>query len=70
MSFKISKLIMGYDYADRYTKTELSVSGLLDNVQFNTVEGLNIGVVTQFVKRYQDRRSWRTELGTRAWFCN
>ncbi len=67
--FKISKLIMGYDYADRYTKTEWSVSGLLDNVQFNTVEGLNIGVVTQFVKRYEDRRSWRTELKTRYGFA-
>jgi hypothetical protein len=33
------------------------------------VEGLNIGVVTQFVKRYEDRRSWRAALKTRYGFA-
>lgn len=67
--FKFANIISGYQFEDRYTKTDYSISGLLESVQFNTVEGLNIGVGTTFRKRFEDRRYVLTELSGRYGFA-
>ena len=67
-NFKPANLITGYTYRNRYYKTETSISSLLENVQFNTVEGLNIGLGLGFVKSYENRKSWETRLNVRYGF--
>ena len=52
--FKLQGLLMGgYDYSNRYKKYSWTVSSLIQNVQYNTVEGLNIGAKFNFNKRYE-----------------
>ncbi len=43
-------LLTGYQYRKRYRKLTYSFSPLIENLQFNTVEGCNIGLSTTFTK--------------------
>jgi hypothetical protein len=68
--FSFSDLIGGYSYSDRYHKREYSFSSLLQNIQFNTVEGLNAGIAASVEKNYEDRRSVTTGVHARYGFSN
>jgi len=68
--FKAGNLLAGYTYRDRYSKTEISFSSLLETIQFNTVEGLNTGIGASIEKGFEDRRSLHTNLRVRYGFSN
>ncbi|MEO8151316.1 MAG: DUF5686 and carboxypeptidase regulatory-like domain-containing protein [Bacteroidia bacterium] len=52
--FKAGELLLGgYGYSNRYKKYNWNVSSLLENIQYNTIEGLNIGAKFDFYKRYE-----------------
>ncbi len=62
--FKAGNLLSGYTYSDRYSKTTISFSSMLENIQFNTVEGLAIGLEADMEKKFESLRS--LELGAMA----
>lgn len=68
--FKTGNLITGYNYRSRYRKTNYTFSGMLDNIQFNTVEGWNIGMNTSFEKTLEKRKSFNGALNFRYGFSN
>jgi len=49
-------LLTGYNYRQRYKKQAFDFSPLIQNVQFNTVEGLNFGLVPEYTKTYENKR--------------
>jgi hypothetical protein len=68
--FKFGNIISGYMHENRYRKTEFSIASLLEAIQFNTVEGLNIGVGLGFEKKYENRKSYNADLNVRYGFSN
>jgi hypothetical protein len=68
--FKTGNLITGYNYRSRFRKTNYTFSGMLDNIQFNTVEGLNIGLNTTVEKTMEKRKSLNAALNVRYGFSN
>ena len=50
--------ITGYTYRNSYEKWSLSYNGLLDQLSFNTVQGLNSSVGVSFFKRQNDKGKW------------
>jgi len=68
--FKTGNLITGYNYRSRYRKTNYTFSGMLDNIQFNTVEGLNIGLSSAVEKTLEKRKSINGALNIRYGFSN
>lgn len=53
----VSKVVLtGYNYRQRYKKQEFNFSPLIQNVQFNTVEGLNFSLAPTYTKRYEERK--------------
>lgn len=53
--FKPGALLLGgYSYNQSYLKRSFSVSPLIQNIQFNTVEGLNLGVALGYRKGDED----------------
>jgi hypothetical protein len=51
--FKFSNLFFGYTYSNRYKKRSLSISPLIENVGFNTVQGLNAELTVSYNKSYE-----------------
>jgi hypothetical protein len=52
-------LLTGYEYRQRYRRLTFSFSSLMQNLQFNTVEGFNAGLsvrITKFTDTLQRRR--------------
>lgn len=47
-------LISGYNHTNRYKKLDWGFRPLIENVEFNTVEGLNIGEGFYITKRYEN----------------
>ncbi len=68
--FKTGNLLSGYTYNNRYTKTEISFSSLLENIQFNTVEGLAIGIGIYHNKELENLKSLETDLDVGYGFSN
>ncbi len=68
--FKPGNLLSGYTYYDRYSKTEISFSSMLENIQFNTVEGLVVGVSGRLEKKFEMLKSLETDLSFRYGFSN
>lgn len=53
--------LTGYTYKNRYRKSELSFSSLLQAISFNTVEGLRAGLGIVYTKSYENKKSWSIE---------
>ncbi len=68
--FKTGNLLTGYNYRNRFNKTNYTFSGMLDNIQFNTVEGLNTGMNTSVEKTLEKRKSVTGNLNFRYGFSN
>lgn len=68
--FKPQQLLLGgYSYSNRHKKQDWSISSLIENVQYNTVEGTNIGGRFNFTKRYEKpRRRLNTGVSARYAF--
>jgi len=48
--------LTGYNYRQRYKKQAFDFSPIIQNVQFNTVEGLNFSLVPEYTKTYENKR--------------
>ncbi len=68
--FKPVNLLSGYTYEDKFSKTEYSFSSMLENVQFNTVEGLSVGIGMDFTKKFENLSLLKTDLTVRYGFSN
>lgn len=59
--FKPIDIIFGYDHVNRYKKRTTSFSPLIQNVQFNTVQGLVLATELEIQKKYEsEKRFYKT----------
>jgi hypothetical protein len=56
-------ILGGYNYSNRYKKYTLGISGLLEDIQYNTVQGLVLGANFYFFKRLEHNRSYSISPG-------
>lgn len=61
--FKILDVLTGYSFNNSYNKKSFSVSGPLEGIHFNTVQGYNISVNTNFTKRYNEYKNYVSIFG-------
>jgi hypothetical protein len=54
--FKAADLLFGYSWQNRYKKTTIYTSALVENVRFNTVQGLNAGMSLTYSKSFEPAR--------------
>ena len=55
-------LLTGYEYRQRYKKSEFNFSPLIENLQFNTVEGLTLGLRASYIKSFDEDRIKRIRI--------
>lgn len=68
---KIMKiLITGYTYKKSRERIELSFSPLINNLEYNTVEGLRIGLSAEFKKSYENKKGWSISPQVAYGFAN
>ena len=60
--FKPMNLLLGYSYDQRYKKRTISFSPLIQNFQFNTVQGLVLAEEVEVEKKYESEKSLRTSV--------
>lgn len=59
--FEPIDLLFGYTHGNRYKKREVSFSPVIENVQFNTVQGLVIGTGIEIMRKYElEKRFYKT----------
>ncbi len=56
--FDIANLLTGYTFKNSYKKRNFSISGPLEGVHFNTVQGYNVSLDANFTKRYNDYKNF------------
>ncbi len=56
--FDIANLLAGYTFKNSHKKRSFSVSGPLEGVHFNTVQGYNVSLDANFTKRYNDYKNF------------
>ena len=56
--FKIGKLLSGYTFKDSYNKKSFGISGAINGLSFNTVQGYNFSLGLNFTKRYNDYKNF------------
>ena len=56
--FKIINLLTGYSFKNSFKKRSFRISGPLEGVHFNTVQGYNISLDANFTKRYNDYKNF------------
>jgi hypothetical protein len=61
--FKILDLLTGYSFDDSYNKKSFSISGPIEGIQFNTVQGFNISLNGNFTKQYNDFKKFISIIG-------
>lgn len=59
----------GYTYTNRWKKMKWNVEGLLYHIQFNPVEGINVGTGFNWIKRLKGQRNIRLESNVRYAFA-
>lgn len=68
--FRMADLLFGYDYSNRYKKRSFSFSPLIENIQFNTVQGWVAGAEVSVNKRYENEKSFRYAISTSYGFSS
>jgi len=69
--FSIGDILYGgYSYYNSYKKTNYSISPLIQNIQFNTVEGFVLNLYTEYSKEYEGRKFLTIEPSLRYGFSN
>jgi hypothetical protein len=53
--FKAANLLFGYSYHQSFKKRYFSITPLIENVAFNTVQGLNAGIGVAFSKEFPEK---------------
>ncbi|MDA9576071.1 DUF5686 and carboxypeptidase regulatory-like domain-containing protein [Flavobacteriaceae bacterium] len=61
--FKILNLLTGYTFEDSYNKKSFSISGPLEEIHFNTVQGYNVSLDANFTKKYNDFKKFISVKG-------
>ncbi len=56
--FDIANLLTGYTFKNSYKKRSFSISGPLEGMHFNTVQGYNVSLDANFTKRYNDYKNF------------
>ena len=56
--FKIINLLTGYSFKNSYKKRSFRISGPLEGVHFNTVQGYNVSLDANFTKRYNNYKNF------------
>ena len=54
--FKASDLLYGYTWSNRYKKISFSTSALIENIRFNTVQGLNAGMTLSYSRTIEPKK--------------
>ena len=54
--FRPSSLLFGYSYSQRYKKRKIEISPLIENIQFNTVQGWVGAMEFSMERRYEDEK--------------
>lgn len=60
----ILNLVLGKTYTDTYNKRTFSVSGPIEGIQYNTVQGYNVSLNTKFTKQYNEFKNFISIAGT------
>ena len=56
--FKIINLLTGYSFKNSFKKRSFRISGPLEGVHFNTVQGYNVSLYANFTKRYNNYKNF------------
>jgi len=56
--FEPIDLLFGYSYTNRYKKREFSFSPLIQNIQFNTVQGVAAGTEVEIRRKYESEKQF------------
>ena len=56
--FKLVDLILGYNYNNSYEKNNFSITGPLMGLSFNTVQGYNFSLKSNYTKLYNDYKKF------------
>lgn len=56
--FKIGKLFSGYTFNDSYNKKSFGISGPINGISFNTLQGYNLSLGLNFNKRYNNYKKF------------
>lgn len=67
---EFGNLLTGYTYTNRFQKTTYSIGSPISMIQFNTVEGWNLGLSAGFTKKFEDEKSLRLHADARYGFSN
>ncbi|MBA3665486.1 MAG: carboxypeptidase-like regulatory domain-containing protein [Bacteroidetes bacterium] len=68
---RVSSIFLGYTYNKSKTRLSISLPGIITNgVQYNTVEGLNLGYVFSLNKEYENLKAHRVNGKIRYGFSN
>jgi hypothetical protein len=54
--FKPGKMLLGYTYSNRYRNESFSFGSLLENFQYNTVEGFVLNLPVGYRRSYEERK--------------
>jgi hypothetical protein len=56
--FRFKDLFLGYSYGNRFKKQYFTIAGPLEGIQFNTVQGFNLGTRLNFSKYFDENRNY------------
>jgi hypothetical protein len=65
-----NNLLTGYSYQNRFHKTRFSIGSPIEMIQFNTVEGWNLGLKFDFEKEYENETTLDAGVMFRYGFSN
>ena len=57
--FKFKDIFFGYDHENTFKKQYFSITGPLEGIQFNTVQGFNLSTELSFYKFYENKKSYK-----------
>ncbi len=63
-------VLAGYTHRNRFKKQSLDVSGLFQNIQFNTVQGWNAGLEIGWQKKFEHNTDYSVSIAPRYGFSN
>jgi hypothetical protein len=62
--FSLINLLVGKTYKDSYNNKSFSISGPIEGIQYNTVQGYNISLNGNFTKQFNEYKKYLSVIGT------
>ncbi len=62
--FSLMNLLVGKTYKDSYNNKSFSISGPIEGIQYNTVQGYNISLNGNFTKQFNEYKKYLSVIGT------